>query len=94
METELWMKNTGVDFTNDYDFFSSTIHFAGYTDCLGGFDQFIYAHYNVEMGAKNGRRIILENSLSEAEAFDKYYELLDIFFDEQRKKGLLPPNTQ
>jgi len=90
IKTELWMKNTGANFSDDYDFFSSTTHFARYSDCLDKFDMFVYTHYNVKMGAKSGNTVILENCQSEEEAFNKFYELLDAYFDEQRKKGNLP----
>jgi len=84
--TELWMKKTGLDFATDYDCFIRTSGIAEYSDCLVGFDEFVYAYYNVEMGAKNGDTVILENCQSEEEAFNKFYELLDAYFDEQHKK--------
>ena len=84
--TELWMEKTGLEFSENYDFFTSTLHYAEYHDCLDGFCKFVHAHYNVEMGVKNSEIIILEKSSSQEEAFDKHYELLDIFFAEQRKK--------
>ena len=39
------------------------------------------------MGEKSGERIIVENSQSEEEAFDKYYELLDLYLDGQHEVG-------
>ena len=84
---EAWMKETGLDFTENYDYFHKSFNIlVKHPDSFDWreFDQYIFAHYNVEMGAKSGERIILENSQSEEEAFDKYYELLDLYLNIQR----------
>ena len=44
-----------------------------------GFDQFVHLYYNVNMGSMNGMTLILQKSNSEAEAFDKFFELYDEF---------------
>ena len=88
VSAETWMKKTGLDFTANYDDFNNSLHLTRDSDSFdwSEFDQFIFAHYNVEMGAKNSQRIILENSQSEDEAFDKFYELLDLYLDVQRTR--------
>ena len=86
LTTELWMKKTGLDFTEHYDYFSKSGGVVECKDYLDGFANFIFDYYNVRMTVKSGETIILENTPSEEAAFDKYYELLDLYFDEQHKK--------
>ena len=84
---ELWMKSTGIDFTSDYDYFIRTLHLGDRPSCLDGFNQFVYEYYGVEMSAKDGETVIKENTNSEEEAFDKFYEILDLYFSEQGISG-------
>ena len=46
---------------------------------LNGFDEFIHSYYNDEETTLRGVRLILEYSDSESEAFDHFFELLDMF---------------
>jgi len=52
---------------------------------LEGFDEFVYTYYDCKITALNGEALILKNSTSDEDAFDKYFELLDMFLKE---KGL------
>jgi len=88
--TELWMKRTGLDFvTTDYDYFIQTNDISKYSDCLDGLDEFVHAYYKEEITVKSCFTVIFENTSSEEEALDKFYELLDLYFAEQRKSGKL-----
>ena len=53
---------------------------------LNGFDEFIHSYYNDEETTLRGVRLILEYSDSESEAFDHFFELLDMFL-ELKKTG-------
>jgi len=91
---ELWMKKTKLDLATNYDVFLHSNHTEAPCKCLDGFNAFVHDYYNIEMTVLNDESLILQNTQSEEEAFDKFYELLDMFFAEQRKKGLLPDEIQ
>jgi len=64
-----------------------------YHDCLSGkgptygvaFEAFVYDYFKTDINStKNWIRIISENSISQAEAFDKFYELMDEFLGEEK----------
>ena len=81
-DVERWMKGLGHNIAErDCPVCQNTIQ--PYYDCLGGFTSFVCTYYNLVLGAKNGETIIRENTNSEEEAFDKFYEILDLYFSEQ-----------
>jgi len=83
---ELRMRKTKFDFTTSNDVFICTSDEVKNNHCLDGFNEFAHDYYGIKMTVSCGEYLILQNTQSEEEAFDKYYELLDIFFAEQRKK--------
>ena len=51
-----------------------------YHDCLDGFDEFVYSYYyDQPIGTRSWKRFILDNTNTQEEAFDEFYELLDEF---------------
>ena len=52
-------------------------------DCLDGFFEFVVSFYNTKAGTLNWNSIILQNTDSQEEAFDKFFELFDVFLDQK-----------
>ena len=48
-----------------------------------GFDEFVHKHYNRNRIAMDASSLILENSSSDEEAFDKFFELFDEFLKQK-----------
>ena len=78
-----WEQSTGENFFDDPNNATRSImdsaipynqHF------MYGFDQFVQSYYNCNLASLDGATIISQNSNSEEEAFDKFFELLDDFF--------------
>ena len=84
ISTELWMKKTGLDFTEHYDYFLKTYEI-GYRSYVNWyeFNQFVHEYYKAVYNTRNAEGLILESTTSEEEAFDKYFELLDAYLEMQ-----------
>lgn len=85
---EIWMKKTGLDVTINYDLFiRSPNAYDADTDrfsFLSDFDSFIHNYYQ-DNTTNDWVKIISENSSSQIEAFDKFYELFDSYMDKKEK---------
>ena len=55
-----------------------------YAHFIDGFNDFVYSYYNCRNQAMSGEWMILENSNSDEEAFDKYFELRDAFLNQEK----------
>ena len=85
--TELWEKDTGLSFIENYD---KTMDFTSLlpdSNFMGQFTKFVHSHYNRTMSGNDVMTLITKNSNSEDEAFDKYFELHDAFVEQWKCRG-------
>ena len=78
---EIWTKKSGLSFVDHYEEFTQTTIRADYDSCLDGFPKYVFSHYNVGLTSSDYFGIIIQNTSSQAEAFDKYFELLDEYME-------------
>jgi len=79
-----WEESTGLNFFEHFDEttrlgnISSSDYFFTFE-----FNKFVHLHYGQIMQSLSGASLISQNSNSEEEAFDKYFELLDEFLKQR-----------
>lgn len=85
-----WEKSVGkkledsdetIDFTVQYALDSNSTNHC----FMDGFDEFIRSYYESSLASISGTGLILGNSSSDEEAFDKFFELFDEFLKQKRK---------
>ena len=54
---------------------------------MDGFDEFVRSYYKSTLAAISGTGLILGNSSSDEEAFDKFFELFDEFLKQKNPKN-------
>jgi len=83
-----WEKETGLDSSEHFNVaINSMPHDQFYdSDFFVDFFTFVCSHYSCKPGAMSEDMIISTNSASDEEAFDKYFELFDMFLKEQKIK--------
>ena len=83
-----WEQATGRDFFEHYDE-AICSHMHSEDHIMSGFDTFVHEYYERKITSWKGTYLILQNTSSEEEAFDKFFELLDEFLaltDEQKSQ--------
>ena len=81
-EAELWEKDTGLSFIENYDKTMDLSSLVPDSSFLRKFTKFVHSHYNRTASGNDVMTLISKNSLSEDEAFDKYFELHDAFMEQ------------
>jgi len=79
---EAWERSTNRDFFENYE---EAMRLAG-NECESidwwEFTKYVHIYYNETIGAKGATMLILENSKSDEDAFNKFFELFDMFIKE------------
>ena len=86
---EVWEKSTGCTLTEnykDYECFDGSNYMESMS-FVGEFDKFVFSYYNSGILTCRGASLISENSNSEEEAFDKFFELLDEFMAQKKRNS-------
>ena len=80
---EVWEATTGHNFFEHYDeAINSDLRPEPHEQYfMSGFDEFVHEYYNCMITTWRGTSIISQNSNSDEEAFDKFFELLDEFLE-------------
>ncbi|MDR2599664.1 MAG: hypothetical protein LBC73_05255 [Oscillospiraceae bacterium] len=76
---EAWERLTNLNFFDNYE---KAVRFMSNSHCSTDwfeFNKYVHAHYNEILGAMNANTLIMENSKSDEDAFDTFFELLDEF---------------
>ena len=87
IEVKTWEHSSGRNFFENYDdAVSAKVNRIPYNQhFMYGFDQFIQSRYKVSLGSLSAATFILQESSSDEEAFDTFFELLDEFFNQSGK---------
>ena len=84
IDMESWEKVSNSDFRENYDKAVLYGNSDVIVDTMSGFSEFVHSYYNRELTTLSAAGVILENTDSESDAFDKYFELLDSFIKRER----------
>jgi len=81
-DVEAWEMSTNRSFFDDYE---EAMQFSRNRDMSidwWGFTKYVHMLYDEPLGAKGAIMLISENSKSDEDAFDKFFELFDAFMNE------------
>jgi len=84
-----WVKETGKDASEYFNAIitSMPLDQIDISTLFLNFQIFVHSYYGRELGALSEYTLISRNSYSDEEAFDKYFELFDMFLNEQKIKS-------
>ena len=81
---EAWENWTERNFFENFDeAIRTTLPGSSRHHFMNGFDKFVHSYYQCELTTMRGETLISMNSVSQEDAFDKYFELYDKFLKQK-----------
>jgi len=79
---EAWEISTNRSFFDNYEEATQFSRNINMSIDWWGFTKYVHTYYNEPLGAKSATMLIVENSRSDEDAFDKFFEIFDTFMNE------------
>jgi len=86
-DVEAWERMTNLNFFDNYEEAVRCMSIRHSSTDWSEFNKYVHTHYNQNVGAMGATMLILENSNSDEDAFDTFFELLDDFMSKNGKNN-------